>query len=106
MLICSPPSPTAHTLPNGISAKILTMPAILASKCETLSRIRSVPTITRVVPNDLGHPLGGEVNMQDRFGLLAQIVHKPFLSSILKFNGVEVKTKDYFRKEGLGVYGR
>lgn len=63
-------------------------------------------TITRVVPNDLERAQGGEMDMQGRFGLLAQIVHKPFLSSILKFNGVEVKTKDYFRKEGLGVYGR
>lgn len=67
-----------------------------------------VSTITRVIPNDV-IPLKGdsdEVDMRDRFGFLAQIEHKPISSSVIKFGGVEVETKEYFRKEGWGWYGR
>lgn len=64
-------------------------------------------TISCVLPNDL--PVKGdntEADTKDRFGHLAQIEHKVVASSILRFGGNEVEAKDYFRKEGWGVYGR
>ncbi|RDB19298.1 hypothetical protein Hypma_013596 [Hypsizygus marmoreus] len=49
---------------------------------------------------------GEEVDMRDRFALLAQVEHKPVASSIMRFGGEEVETKAYFRKKGWGWYGR
>lgn len=42
--------------------------------------------------------------MEDGCALLAKIVQNFFLSTILKFNGVEMKTKGYLPR--FGVYGR
>ncbi|RDB19297.1 hypothetical protein Hypma_013597 [Hypsizygus marmoreus] len=47
-----------------------------------------------------------EVDMRDRFALLAQIEHKTVTSSIMRFGGDEVETKTYFKKKGWGWYGR
>jgi hypothetical protein len=63
-------------------------------------------TIKRVIPNDVVPQQGGGVDMQDRFGVLGQIEHKPISSSIIKLGGIEAETKAYFRKEGWGAYGR
>lgn len=65
-----------------------------------------ISTIRKVISNNVVPEIGHEVDMQDRFGFLAQVKHKPFSSSILKFAGDEIETKKYFRKEGWGLYGR
>lgn len=61
-------------------------------------------TISRIVPNDIQN--SNSEDMRDRFMFVAQVVHKPIKSSILRFRGSEFETSSYFHKEGLGVYGR
>lgn len=77
-------------------------------KVETPKKLTTrISTITRVIPNDVTlKGYSDEVDMQNRFGFLAQIEHKPISSSVIKFGGVEVETKEYFRKQGWGWYGR
>ncbi|KAF9463420.1 hypothetical protein BDZ94DRAFT_1258757 [Collybia nuda] len=78
-------------------------------KVETPIRLGTrTSTITRVIPNDAtpNDGDGDEVDMRDRFGFLAQIEHKPFSSSVIKFGGIETEVKHYFRKEGWSWYGR
>ncbi|KAG5637189.1 hypothetical protein H0H81_005446 [Sphagnurus paluster] len=61
-------------------------------------------TISCVVPSTSGPD--STTSMQDTFALLGQVEHNRFSSSVMRFGGNEFKTKDYFRKEGLGPYGR
>lgn len=76
-------------------------------RVETPSGLGSrTSTITRVIPNNVEPKKGREVNMQDRFGFLAQVEHNPISSSVLRFPGGEIPTKEYFRREGWGWYGR
>lgn len=66
--------------------------------------LRRKTTISRVVPNDINsEPVE---DMQDRFGLLAEIEYNALSSSIIRFRGEEIKTKEYFRKDGWGPIGR
>lgn len=66
-------------------------------------------TISKIMPNDVvlhqEDEGEGEVDMRDRFALLAVVEHKPIKSSVIKFGGTEVETLKYFRKEGRGPRG-
>ncbi|GLB35659.1 hypothetical protein LshimejAT787_0212240 [Lyophyllum shimeji] len=67
-------------------------------------------TISCVVPNDIpqqqSDSSAAEESMKDRFAHLAQVEHNVVGSSVLRFGGKEILTKEYFRKEGWGAYGR
>jgi hypothetical protein len=60
-------------------------------------------TVSYVLPNDIGKE---PEDMCDRFAHLAEVEHNTLASSIIRFRGEEVKTKEYFRKEGWGPLGR
>ncbi|KAK0234910.1 hypothetical protein EDD85DRAFT_61092 [Armillaria nabsnona] len=78
-----------------------------------------VTTVSRIVPSDYEPPrvedneLGSlqkaqseEVDFKDRFAPLGYIDWKVFASSVLRFNGTEVKAIEYLKKQGWGWYGR
>ncbi|KAK0186378.1 hypothetical protein F5146DRAFT_1161148 [Armillaria mellea] len=75
---------------------------------------RRVTTISRILPpehppredTDLRGARSEEVDFQDRFVTLGYIDWKVFVSSVLRFNGTEVKATEYLRKQGWGFYGR
>lgn len=56
--------------------------------------------ISCIIPND------NVDDGRDRFGSLAQIEFNNVESSIIRFRGDRIVTKEYFRKEGWGPYGR
>ena len=60
-------------------------------------------TISHVLPNDVSKE---PEDMCDKFAHLAEVQHNVFTSSIIRFRGEEVKTKDYFRHETWGPLGR
>ncbi|PBK89659.1 hypothetical protein ARMGADRAFT_970088 [Armillaria gallica] len=47
-----------------------------------------------------------EVDFKDRFAPLGYIDWKVFASSVLRYNGTEVKATEYLKKQGWGWYGR
>ncbi|KAF9463421.1 hypothetical protein BDZ94DRAFT_610006 [Collybia nuda] len=95
----SSPSPLNATYSNDAGQVIY--------KVDTPLKLgREITTIKRVIPNDIADSENDEVDMRDRFGFLGQIEHKAIASSVIKFGGAEIETKDYFRKEGWGSYGR
>jgi hypothetical protein len=57
-------------------------------------------TISRIVPNTDPN------DTHDRFVYLAEIEHNVLSSEIIRFNGMEVKAKNYLRKAGEGDLGR
>ncbi|KAK0199691.1 hypothetical protein DFS33DRAFT_1387997 [Desarmillaria ectypa] len=94
-----------------------------------------VTTVSRIVPSDYNRPrvedaasyeLGSvrkrdpvqsdsdgsfmpqvpEVDFRDRFAPLGYIDWKIFVSSVMRYNGEEVKATKYFKKQGWGCYGR
>ncbi len=78
-----------------------------------------VTTVSRIVPSDYEPPhvenneLGSlqkarseEVDFKDRFAPLGYIDWKVFASSVLRYNGTEVKATEYLKKQGWGWYGR
>lgn len=98
-------------------------------KVETPRKLlgRTVATISYVVPNSVprGAPSPSpkavqeaysaaqvdndkveEADLQDRYALLGQVEYHFFGTSTLRFGGNEYKTTSYFRKEGMGFYGR
>lgn len=91
-------SPLHSTFSNDAGQVIYTVetPMGLGTRTSTITKVRSNNAVPKI---------GHEVDMQDRFGFLAQVKHKPLSSSVLKFAGDEIETK-YFRKEGWGLYGR
>ncbi|KAF9463416.1 hypothetical protein BDZ94DRAFT_1258742 [Collybia nuda] len=94
---------------SPLNSKFRTEAGQIIYKVDTPIRFTTrVSTITKVIPNDV-IPLqdtGNEVDMRDRFALLALIEHKPRASSVIKLGDVETETLKYFRKEGWGPYGR
>ena len=71
------------------------------TKTSLLSPSRT--TISRVLPPDVSKE---PEDMCDRFAHLAEVKRNPLASSIIRFRGEEIKTKEYFRKEGWGPLGR
>ncbi|KAK0186379.1 hypothetical protein F5146DRAFT_1227035 [Armillaria mellea] len=75
-----------------------------------------VTTISRIVPSDYETPReedthlerarSEEVDFKDRFAPLGYIDWKVFVSSVLRYNGKEVKATGYLKKQGWGFYGR
>jgi len=61
-------------------------------------------TISRIMPN--GIPSSSDIGMQDRFAHLAQIDYKLMTPSIIRFGGIEVDVKTFFRVGRLGPFGR
>ncbi|KAF9463415.1 hypothetical protein BDZ94DRAFT_1258739 [Collybia nuda] len=46
------------------------------------------------------------VDTRERFGSLGQIEFNTVASSVIRFQGAQVETKEYFRKDSWGPYGR
>ncbi|SJL09014.1 uncharacterized protein ARMOST_12390 [Armillaria ostoyae] len=80
---------------------------------------RVTTTVSRIVPSDYEPPreedseLGNhksarseEVDFKDRFAPLGYIDWKTFVSSVMRYNGTEVKATKYLKKHGWGWYGR
>jgi len=61
-------------------------------------------TISKIMPN--GIPSSGDIGMQDRFAHLAQIDWKLMTPSIIRFGGIEVDVKTFFRVGRLRPHGR
>ncbi|KAF8875694.1 hypothetical protein BD779DRAFT_1449911 [Infundibulicybe gibba] len=68
-----------------------------------LGLISCTANISRVVRDDI--PREGK-DLQDRFAHLAQVEWHMFGSSFIRQGGQEIDTRIFFRKEGLGWYGR
>ncbi|KAJ7041960.1 hypothetical protein C8F04DRAFT_1176617 [Mycena alexandri] len=112
-LTTSSPSNTVYADASGSSQYKVTTPFGV--------RNRGTTTISRVVQRDIprrwssssngaiatsdGH--GAELGDRgDRFALLARIDWRLSDSSVIHFRGRELATREFFRKEGWGSYGR
>ncbi|KAK0421530.1 hypothetical protein EV421DRAFT_1727059 [Armillaria borealis] len=70
---------------------------------------RVTTTVSRIVPSDYEPPRvedNEEVDFKDRFAPLGYIDWKTFVSSVMRYNGTEVKATKYLKKQGWGWYGR
>jgi len=64
-----------------------------------------VTSISRVIPNDLPQE-DADPDMRDNYTFMAQIDFHVISPSKIKLAGSEFTSKNYFRKEGWGIYGR
>lgn len=72
-----------------------------AESPENVFNLGTVPiTIKRILPSEFDQKTGGEA---DRFGHLAAIEYRgnSFLPSLIRYNGIEIVTNEFFRKTGL-----
>jgi hypothetical protein len=76
-------------------------------RVETPRDFKRTATISRVVPNDVPQEgEGAEPDMKDKYAFMGSIEFKVFSPSRIRLVGSEFTTKNYFKKEGWGIYGR
>ena len=74
-------------------------------KTKTPMTLPWTTTISCVLPNDIGTE-PEDMCDSDRLAHLAEVEHNLFASSVIRFRGEEIKTRNYLRKEGWGPLGR
>ncbi|KAJ7041961.1 hypothetical protein C8F04DRAFT_946387 [Mycena alexandri] len=112
-LTASSPSNTVYADASGSSQYKVSTPFGVRHRTTTISRVvqRDIPrrwsssSNNGTIATSDGH--GAELGDRgDRFALLARIDWRLFDSSVIHFRGRELATREFFRKEGLGCYGR
>jgi hypothetical protein len=77
-------------------------------RVETPLGFKRTATISRVVPDYAPQEEGAEPDMEDKYAFMGSIEFNVFSPSRIRLVGSdsEFTTKNYFKKEGWGIYGR
>ncbi|KAJ7765710.1 hypothetical protein B0H16DRAFT_1524083 [Mycena metata] len=111
-LTTASPSNAVYADASGSSQYKISTPFGVRHRITTISRVveRDIPrrwssSSNGTTPSSNGHG-AGVGNGGDRFALLARVDWRLFDSSVIHFRGRELATREFFRKEGWGWYGR
>ncbi|KAJ7765709.1 hypothetical protein B0H16DRAFT_1413193 [Mycena metata] len=100
------PSNAVYADASGSSQYKVSTPFGVHHRTTSISRVveRDIPR--RWSSSSNGTIATSDADGGDRFALLARIDWKLLESSVIHFRGRELATGEFFRKEGLGLYGR